>query len=212
MRSRCAACRATCRVWLPSWRADSFHGPTRPLSRTRALVRFFLQRFPPASMGPRLRGLAPLPSGVAPLRPAEADRSDAGPRLRGFVPDADPLEPWLPDPLLVFIPSGSSSPAPADHPFRRRSLSALLRPVPARSRGRWRSEVCSARGSAFLSRGSEPSRAFEPHALLRLFESGATRDYGFSSTVPSPYGGFRRLWMACRSRPEFDREELSVRR
>lgn len=57
--------------------------------------------------------------------------------------------------------------------------------------GRWRhSGVCSARVSAFLSRGSVPSRGFEPCVLPDLLESGASRDHGFSSAVPT----LRRTW------------------
>jgi hypothetical protein len=163
---------------LPSWQLFP-RGPTR-----RWRERFWgfpFRGFPLRRSALRLRRATLLP-----LEPRQlAD-------FRALFVE-DPLEPTLPDPLMGFRPPGSPSPAPVTSLSVGDPLMRLAAPVPREGR-RSHSRVSTVPGSAFLSRGSVPSWIFRPCSLLRIFGWHGPRDYGFSSAVPPPEGGFRLLW------------------
>jgi len=147
-----------------------------------ALLRFPLQRFPPPPVSPPSPGRGPHAVGASELLDFRA------------VAGRGPLEPRLPDPLLGFSPPGPSIPTPATKLSRVAVPSCASRQPSPQGRRPLHSKGCSAPGSAFLSRGSVPSWIFRPCSLLRIFGWHGPRDYGFSSAVPPPEGGFRLLW------------------
>jgi hypothetical protein len=130
-----------------------------------ALLRFALQRFPPPPVSPPSPGRGPPAVGASGLLDFRA------------VAGRGPLEPRLPDPLLGFTPPGPSLPAPAARLSRVTVPSCASRAPSPQGGGPLHFRVCSAPGSAVLSRGSVPSWSFRPCSLLRIFGCHGPRDY-----------------------------------
>ena len=164
-----------------------------------ALLRFTLQRFSPSPPGTPSPG--PSPHAVR----ASAARRLQGLDRRGSV-GAD-----TPRSSPGFLSSRASVPPPARHSLETWSLPALGFARP-RGEGRGCASRFVLRRTPFTSlEVNDPSWSLGPHSHLRLFGPPAPPGLSYySSAVPPPFGGFQRLRGAASTRPEFDREEMSV--